>query len=79
MPMHAADLESSGVSPKARAAYPERIRTAIDRYHVPFVYFQQHEEDPGFFQDQFDHLGAKGWVYYDKMLDDFFHGRMSSL
>lgn len=73
MPVHNTDLENAGVSQKAREAYPRRIHDAVARYGMPLVYFKQHEDEPGFFQDQFDHLGAKGWVYYDETLDDFFH------
>ena len=75
MPVHGEDLEQVGVSPKARGAYPDRIQRLTARYAVPFVYFHEHEDDPWFFHDHFDHLGAKGWVYYNKMLDDFYHER----
>ena len=73
MPVHNQDLENAGVSPKARDAYPRRMHDAVGRFGMPLVYFKQHEDEPGFFQDQFDHLGAKGWVYYDETLDAFFH------
>ena len=73
MPVHAADLETSGVSVKAREAYPRRMSSAVAPFKMPLVYFKAHEEDPLFFADQFDHLGAKGWVYYDQTLDAFFH------
>ena len=79
MPVHGADLETSGVSRKARAAYPQRIHALTARYQMPLVYFQQHEDDPTFFQDQFDHLGAKGWVYFDQTLDAFFHEETPNL
>jgi len=75
MPVHGEDLEQVGVSPKARAAYPQRIQQLSARYSTPLVYFHEHEDDPWFFHDHFDHLGAKGWVYYNKMLDDFYHER----
>jgi D-alanine transfer protein len=73
MPVHAADLEAVGVSKKAREAYPRRMHDATAPFRVPLVYFKQHEDDPLFFSDHFDHLGAKGWVYYDEKLDAFFH------
>lgn len=73
MPVHAADLEAVGVSKKARAAYPQRMHDAVAPFGMPLVYFKQHEDDPLFFSDHFDHLGAKGWVYYDETLDAFFH------
>lgn len=79
MPVHAADLETVGVSPKARAAFPAQLQQVAAKYQVPLVYFRAEEEDPLFFADHLDHLGAKGWIYYNKMLDDFYHGRNLSL
>jgi D-alanine transfer protein len=76
MPLHARDLETTGVSQEARSAYETRLRKLTERHHAPLVYFKQNENDPNFFSDNLDHLGAKGWVYYNKMLDDFFHGRL---
>jgi D-alanine transfer protein len=79
MPVHADDLEISGVSQAARRAYEERLRTVTAAHGAPLVYFRKNEDDPNFFSDNLDHLGAKGWVYYNKMLDDFFHGRLTNL
>lgn len=75
MPVHAQDLETVGVSPKARAAFPAQLQQVAAKYQVPLVYFRAEEEDPLFFADHLDHLGAKGWIYFNKMLDDFYHGR----
>jgi len=79
MPVHARDLEITGVSERARGAYEERLRAITSRHGAPLVYFRQNEDDPDFFSDNLDHLGAKGWAYYNKMLDDFFHGRLTNL
>lgn len=79
MPMHAQDLETVGVSMKARNAFPQRLDGLAERYGAPLVYFRAHEEDPLFFSDHLDHLSPKGWVYYNETLDDFFHGRNLSL
>jgi D-alanine transfer protein len=79
MPVHAQDLETVGVSLKARAAFPTQLMQVAAKYGVPLAYFQAHEDDPLFFADHLDHLGAKGWIYYNKVLDDFFHGRKLSL
>jgi D-alanine transfer protein len=79
MPVHAGDLETVGVSRKAREAFPERLQQMADRYGAPLVYFQAHEEDPLFFADHLDHLSPRGWAYYNETLDDFFHGRNPQL
>ena len=73
MPLHGADLEITGVSAKARHKYGEKLTELASRYNMELVYFQQFEEDPTFFADHLDHPGSKGWVLYDKALDDFFH------
>lgn len=75
MPLHAADLETTGVSADARKSYGKRLEQLSQRYQTPLVYFSEHESDPTFFADHLDHPGVKGWIYYNKMLDDFFHGR----
>jgi len=75
MPVHARDLETVGVSRKARVGYPERLRLVAAEYGAPVVYFGAHEEDPLFFVDHLDHLSPRGWTYYNETLDDFFHGR----
>jgi len=79
MPVHAGDLETVGVSRKAREAFPERLQQMADRYSATLVYFQAHEEDPLFFADHLDHLSPRGWAYYNETLDDFFHGRSPQL
>ena len=75
MPVHARDLETVGVSRKARVGYPERLRLVAADYGALVVYFGAHEEDPLFFADHLDHLSPRGWTYYNETLDDFFHGR----
>jgi D-alanine transfer protein len=79
MPVHAKDLETVGVSRKARVAYPERLSLLAAEHGAPLVYFQKHEEDPLFFSDHLDHLSSLGWTYYNETLDDFFHGRDPNL
>jgi D-alanine transfer protein len=75
MPVHAGDLETVGVSRKARVGYPERLQLIAAEFGAPVVYFGAHEEDPLFFSDHLDHLSPRGWAYYNETLDDFFHGR----
>ncbi|MEQ1859031.1 MAG: D-alanyl-lipoteichoic acid biosynthesis protein DltD [Chthoniobacteraceae bacterium] len=79
MPVHARDLETVGVSPKARAQFPAQLERIAAKHNAPLVYFRTHEEDPLFFADHLDHLGAKGWMYYNRTLDNFYHGRNLSL
>ncbi len=75
MPLHGADLEFTGVSAKARHIYGEKLSALAKRYAMQLVYFEQYEEDPTFFADHQDHPGTKGWVRYNKALDEFYHNR----
>ena len=75
MPLHGADLETTGVSAEARKSYGQKLASLAKRYETPLVYFQQFENDPSFWDDSQDHPGTKGWAHYNKVLDDFFHER----
>jgi D-alanine transfer protein len=77
MPLHVDVLEAQGVSPDARSYFGKQLRGLTQKYRVPLVYFEKHENDPVFFVDQFDHIGSKGWWYYNKVVDDFYHNRLS--
>lgn len=76
MPLHADVLEAQGVSEEARMQYGARLRELTKKYNAPLVYFSDHETDPVFFVDQHDHIGSKGWWFYNKVLDDFYHDRL---
>ena len=77
MPLHVDVLEAQGVSADARSYFGKQLRGLTQKYGVPLVYFEKHENDPVFFVDQFDHIGSKGWWYYNKVVDDFYHNRLS--
>jgi D-alanine transfer protein len=76
MPMEYEHFERMGISAQAIDAYALRLRALADRYQVPIVDFADLGEDPRFFADHFGHPSAKGWIYFDRALDDFFHGRL---
>jgi D-alanine transfer protein len=78
MPLHADVLEAQGVSEEARLQYGAQLKELVKKYNAPLVYFSDHESDPVFFVDQNDHIGSKGWWYYNKVLDDFYHNRLGS-
>jgi len=75
MPFDGQFYDETGVSRFARESYYERLRSLAQRYHFPLVEFTGHDEDPTFLYLHKSHLTAKGWIYYDRALDDFFHGR----
>ena len=75
MPVEDIRLEAGGLSPAARNVFAERLHGLAKTYNFPLLAFREHENDPGFLSDFFDHLSAKGWIYYDRALDDFYHDR----
>ena len=64
---------ASGVSRSAREVYYERMRELAQRYHFPVVEFEQHDADPGFLIAHREHPTPRGWMAYNRALDDFFH------
>ncbi|MEA3208948.1 MAG: D-alanine transfer protein [Chthoniobacter sp.] len=79
MPVEDIRLEVYGLAPSARTAYLDRLDGLADRFDFPLLDFREHQADPAFMVDFLDHLSAEGWLYYNKALDDFFHGRISGL
>src|SRR5215471_10949375 len=63
---------ATGVSRSAREVYYERMRELAQRYHFPVVEFEQHDADPGFLITRREHPTPRGWMIYNRALDDFF-------
>jgi D-alanine transfer protein len=62
-----------GVSRSAREVYYHRMRELAQRYHFPLVEFEEYDADPTFLIAHREHPTPKGWMYYNKALDNFFH------
>ncbi|HEY7002126.1 MAG TPA: D-alanyl-lipoteichoic acid biosynthesis protein DltD [Candidatus Udaeobacter sp.] len=77
MPIDGQFYDEAGVSRSAREAYYKKLRLLAQRYNFPLVEFEEHDDDPAFLLNHSDHLTGKGWVFYDRALDDFFHGRVA--
>jgi D-alanine transfer protein len=75
MPIAGDLYDRKGVSRSAREDYYVKLRALVQRYHFRLVEFKGHDEDPAFLYRHQSHLTAKGWIFYDRALDDFFHGR----
>ena len=76
MPLGGDFYDQAGVSRSARDEFYRRLPALVEQYHFPVVEFKDHDEDPAFLIKHQPHLTAKGWSYYDRALDDFFHGRL---
>ncbi|PYK20562.1 MAG: hypothetical protein DME55_01870 [Verrucomicrobia bacterium] len=75
MPLAGDFYDAREISRSARENYYVKLHALVQRYHFPLVEFKGHDEDPAFLYLHKSHLTAKGWIYYDRALDDFFHGR----
>ena len=61
-----------GLSHSTREVYYERMRELADRYHFPVIEFEQHDADPAFLIAHREHPTPRGWMVYNRALDDFF-------
>lgn len=76
MPIPGNFYDQKGVSRSAREDYYLKLRTLVQSYHFRLVEFKEHDEDPAFLYLHKSHLTAKGWMYYNRALDDFYHDRL---
>ena len=76
MPIDGRYFDRFGVGRHFRDLYYKRIRGLAQVHDVPLVDFEDHDLDEDFLADHHDHLTDKGWLYFDKALDDFFHDRL---
>jgi D-alanine transfer protein len=84
MPMDGQFYDEVGISRSVRKCYYDKMRALAERYNFAVVEFEQHDEDLTFLDHRAQqikpvaspHLTAKGWMFYDHVLDDFFHGRV---
>ena len=79
MPIDGSFFDQAGISRAAREVYYSRIRSLAHRYNFPVVDFAEHDSDPAFLEGHHYHLSAKGWMFYNRALDDFFHERLPGI
>ena len=73
MPIHGGWYERLGVTVTGRRAYYQKLRGMCARYHTGVVDFADHDADQSFCHDSMGHLAPSGLVYYNQVLDGFFH------
>jgi D-alanine transfer protein len=76
MPMDGRFYDRVGYSRLARENYYEKVRALARRYNFALIEFEEHDEDPAFLDAQHTHLTQEGWLFFDRALDDFYHGRV---
>jgi D-alanine transfer protein len=75
MPINGLLFDDGDVSRPAHEAYYKKVRALAQRYDFPLIEFEENDNDPAFFDGHKYHLSAKGWMFYNRALDDFVHGR----
>ena len=78
MPLDGRYFDRFGVWRQTRALYYTSVRALAEKYGVSLIDFEEHDQDEDFLAGHHDHLSDKGWLYFDKALDDFFHDRLGS-
>jgi D-alanine transfer protein len=76
IPIDGQYFDSFGVGRPFRDLYYKRIRSLARSHDVPLVDFEGHDLDQDFLAGHHDHLTDKGWLYFDKVIDDFYHDRL---
>ena len=66
--------DHGGNSAQARRQFYDKLAGVVSSMGYPLLDLSSHEEDKYFFND-YNHPSAKGWIFYDHALDDFYHGR----
>jgi len=65
--------KTKGVSRSGRQIYYDMTRQLAQRYDFPLIQFEDHDGDLSFLIPHHEHPSPRGWMYYNKALDDFFH------
>ena len=78
LPIDGRYFDRFGVGRPFRDLYYQRIRQLAEAHHVPILDFEGHDLDEDFLAGHHDHLTDKGWLYFDKAIDNFFHDGMGS-
>lgn len=76
MPFDGSYYDQFGISRAARQVYYNRLAQLARQYQVQLVDFDDHDRDPEFLVAHRDHLAAKGWLCFNRALDDYFHDRL---
>ena len=77
-PIQGALADHTPYSAAARRVVYDRFRAIAHAEGIPATTFQTHDTDP-LFINSFGHLSPRGWVYADRLLNRFWHGRLGTL
>ncbi|MFV5916756.1 D-alanyl-lipoteichoic acid biosynthesis protein DltD, partial [Bacillus cereus] len=61
----------AGFPKERREAYYKKVHEQIEKAGYPIADFSNHEYDKYFLKDHM-HLGWKGWIYIDEVIQQFY-------
>lgn len=73
MPFDGVYGDFRGASALTRSAFYDRLRAVAEAFHVPLIDFAGHEYDKLFFNDLQNHPSPIGQLYYDWVINAFYH------
>jgi D-alanine transfer protein len=65
-----------GIGRAPRDGYYQELERVASAYGVPVLSFADHDQDRYFIRDPAAHFSEKGWAYFDRALDAFYHGAL---
>lgn len=75
VPITGSGLDRHGVSGLARDQFYHRFESMCAEHGYQAQTFSDHDLDDGFTIPKSSHFTPKGWLYVDRVLDDFYHDR----
>ena len=75
MPLPGVYDDYTPVSAAARRAYYDRWERELRKLGVPWLDFRSADEDVFFMTDTAAHFSPRGWIFADRALDLFWHGK----
>jgi D-alanine transfer protein len=76
VPLDGTFEDAHGVSLAARNYFYNRLGTSCAKRGFSFAHFPEHDLDTDFVFDHSSHPTGKGWLFIDRLLDDFYHDRL---
>jgi len=76
IPLNANAFEEAGVTPEQLKYYYARLRNTVRDFHYPLATFEKYQGDSHFFADSLGHPSAKGWMVFNRTINQFYHGKL---
>lgn len=70
IPLNSKWYDYAGFPEERRQAYYEKMNQFLYDSGQSFIDFSNHEQEPYFLTDTL-HIGWKGWVYLDQVMDEY--------